>query len=161
MANALLVVDVQRYFLQEAPPELPRRIVNHYRSTSYDNIVFTVFRNQENSNFVASLKWDQCASNEDVKLPDEFNEVVTPDNIFTRAAYSAFKTTQLHEYLQARKVERLVICGVDSDACVLATAFEAFDLGYHVKIDFDLTYSSNELHDAARLIAERNIFSRD
>jgi nicotinamidase-related amidase len=55
----------------------------------------------------------------------------------------------------------LVICGIDSDACVLATAFEAFDLGYHVKINFDLTYSSNDLHKAAQLIAERNILSRD
>lgn len=161
MANALLIVDVQKYFMKDAPADLPERIVKHYQSVSYDHVAFTVFKNSVDSNFVASLKWDKCDTDEDAQLPQEFAELVTADNVFTRAAYSAFKTTALDAYLQQRNIDRLVLCGVDSDACVLATAFEAFDLGYHVKIDFGLTYSSNDLHKAAQLIAEKNITSRD
>jgi nicotinamidase-related amidase len=161
MSNALLIVDVQRYFMADVPDDLPQRIVNHHKALNYDHVVFTNFQNKPESNFVKSLKWDKCSTDEDAQLPEEFSALATSDNTFTRAAYSAFKTTDLHAYLQQRLVERLIICGVDSDACVLATAFEAFDLGYHVKIDFDLTYSSNDLHKAAQLIAERNIFSRD
>lgn len=161
MANALLVVDVQQYFMASAPKDLPQRIVNRHKAINYDHVIFTVFRNKPQSNFVDSLKWDKCDTDEDVQLPDEFSSLVTKDNVFTRAAYSAFKTTELHEYLQQNNVERLIICGVDSDACVLATSFEAFDLGYHVKVDFDLTYSSNELRKAAQLIVESNILSRD
>lgn len=161
MSNALLVVDVQSYFMKEAPADLPQRIVNHHKALNYDHIIFTNFKNEPGSNFIKSLKWDKCNTEEDAKLPEEFSPLATEHNTFTRASYSAFKTTDLHTYLQQKYVERLIICGVDSDACVLATAFEAFDLGYHVKIDFNLTYSSNDLHKAAQLIAERNILSRD
>jgi nicotinamidase-related amidase len=161
MANALLVIDVQHYFLQEAPGDLPKRIVKHYRTLQYDYIIFTTFRNYPDSNFVKLLKWDMCSADEDVELPKEFQELATAENTFERAAYSAFEDTKLHEYLKEHQVERLVLCGVDLDACVLATGFAAFDLGYHVKVNFDLTYSSNELSKAAQLIAGRNIISRD
>lgn len=161
MSNALLVVDVQHYYMESAPSDLPQRIVNHYKALNYDCVVFSSFKNKPQSNFVKSLKWDKCSTKADAQLPEEFSDLATKENTFTRAAYSAFKATKLHAYLQKNQVERLIICGVDSDACVLATAFEAFDLGYHVKINFDLTYSSNDLHKAAQLIAERNIFSRD
>ena len=161
MRNALLIVDVQRYFMKDAPKDLPQRIVNHVNAINYDYVVLTKFKNRPDSNFVESLKWDKCDSDKDAELPEEFVGIATPKNTFTRATYSAFKTTGLHDYLQERHVERLIICGVDTDACVLASAFEAFDLGYHVKIDFSLTFSSNDLHEAARLIAEKNLQSRD
>jgi nicotinamidase-related amidase len=161
MSNALLIIDVQHYFMNEAPDDLPQRIVNHAKALNYDHVVFTNFKNESQSNFVKLLKWDKCDTDEDARLPNEFSGMATKESTFTRAAYSAFKTTKLDSYLKQKQVERLIICGVDSDACVLATAFEAFDLGYHVKINFDLTYSSNDLHKAAQLIAERNIFSRD
>lgn len=161
MSNALLIVDVQHYFMKDAPDDLPRRIINHHKAINYDNIIFANFMNRPNSNFVKSLKWDKCSTDEDAQLAKEFLELATEQNTFTRAHYSAFKTTDLHAYLQQKEVERLIICGVDSDACVLATAFEAFDLGYHVKINFDLTYSSNDLHKAAKLIAQRNTTWRD
>lgn len=161
MANALLVIDVQNYFLKDAPNDLPQRIVGHQAALNYDHVVFTIFKNSPDSNFVSSLKWDKCNTDQDTLLPPDFDTLVTDHNVFKRAAYSAFKTTGLHEYLQALGTERLILCGVDSDACVLATAFEAFDLGYHVKINFDLTYSSNDLHGAAQRIAESNLVSRD
>jgi nicotinamidase-related amidase len=161
MSNALLVVDVQRYFMKDAPQDLPQRVVNHIDATSYDHVVFARFKNEPDSNFVKLLKWTKCATDNDAELPEEFANLAHKDNVFTRATYSAFKTTGLDEYLREREVERLVVCGVDTDACVLATAFEAFDLGYHVKIDFNLTYSSNDLRKAAMLIAEKNITSRD
>ena len=161
MSNALLIVDVQHYFLQDAPADLAQRIKNHTQSVQYDHVLFAIFKNTHNSYFAKTLKWDKCSTPEDTQPPKEFADLITRDNVFTRASYSAFKTTNLHQYLHKRHVERLVICGVDSDACVLATAFEAFDLGYHVKIDFSLTYSSNDLHEASRLIAMKNILSRD
>jgi nicotinamidase-related amidase len=161
MANALLVVDVQQYFLKSAPSDLPQRIVNHHQALGYDDVIFTIFKNEPRSNFVSSLQWDKCNTDDDAQLPQEFNSLITPDNVFTRAAYSAFKTTGLDSYLRQKGIDRLVLCGIDSDACVLATGFEAFDLGYHINVDFSLTYSSNDLDKAAQLIATRNIISRD
>lgn len=161
MATAVLIIDVQQYFLKSAPGELPRKIAGHLEAIPYDVVAFSVFRNTPGSNFVKSLKWDKCSHDDDTALPAELQDSATADNVFERDTYSAFKTTGLHDYLQSKQVERLVMCGVDTDACVLATAFEAFDLGYHVKVDFNLTYSSGDLEDSAKKIVERSILSRD
>lgn len=159
MSNALLVVDVQQYYLSSIPAELPKKIADHYQSVSYDHIVFAVFRNTSGSNFVRSLKWDKCSSANDATLPQEL--AALPGPVFERAYYSAFKNPELHRYLQSMGVERLVLCGVDSEACVLATAFEAFDLGYHLTVDFNLTYSTGDLDKSAQKIINRSLLSRD
>lgn len=161
MANALLVIDVQECFLENAPKDLPEKIIKHYRSVTYDHIIFTRFINKPGSNFVKSLKWTKCADTSDAKLPAIFDQYFNKDNVFTKSTYSALKNPKLHEFLQSHSVERLVLCGIDSDACVLATAFEAFDLGYHVKIDYGLSYSSNDLQKASEQIANKSIISRD
>lgn len=46
--------------------------------------------------------------------------------------YSAFRESDLHQRLQAAGVQRLLLCGVATNVCVLATAREALGLGYQV-----------------------------
>jgi nicotinamidase-related amidase len=159
--NALIIVDIQHYFLKEAPSELPDKIIRYLQSVNYNEVVFTVFKNTSDSNFVNSLKWDKCTSKEDTALPEAFSGYIHEDNIFTRNTYSAFKATGMHQYLQSRGIQRLILCGVDTAACVLATAFEAFDLGYHIKVEYGLTYSSAELEGAAHGIISKCLSSRD
>lgn len=161
MANALLVVDVQQFYLPDIPADLVQNIVNHQQALQYDVVAFSVFQNNPESNFTKSLKWTKCDTAEDAQLPKELQQFARDDNVFKRATYSAFNTTALHEYLQQHNVDRLVICGVDTDACVLATAFDAFDLGYHPKIEFKLTHSGNNLQQAAEDIFKKNLESRD
>ena len=73
MKKALLVIDVQRYFLQKSPKDLPEKIADHIKSSSYDFLAFTTFRNLPNSNWEKSLRWEKCRSDEDVALPKVFN----------------------------------------------------------------------------------------
>ncbi len=49
-----------------------------------------------------------------------------------KKAISAFKTTNLHETLQNKGIDTLVIAGLLTDACMLSTVLEAYDLGYKV-----------------------------
>ncbi len=60
MKRALLVIDVQRYFLKRSPPDLSAKIANYIRSSSYDFVGFTFFRNLEGSNWEKSLGWHKC-----------------------------------------------------------------------------------------------------
>jgi nicotinamidase-related amidase/alkylated DNA repair dioxygenase AlkB len=53
--------------------------------------------------------------------------------------YSAFRETGLHERLQAAGVKRVILCGVATNVCVLATAREARQLGYEVEVLADAT----------------------
>lgn len=57
----------------------------------------------------------------------------------TKRWYSAFRETELHARLSAAGVTTVVLCGVATDVCVLATAREARELGYAVEVVADAT----------------------
>jgi nicotinamidase-related amidase len=157
MKTALLVIDVQSYFLKRSPKELPMRIANYIKSSNYDYIGFTVFRNKDGSNWEKTLGWDKSKRNEDVQLPIDFEDLATPENTFEKYTYSALKQISLIERLKAEDIETIDICGIDTDACVLATAYEAFDEGYRTKILFELCYSRANLQEETKSIALRTI----
>jgi nicotinamidase-related amidase len=160
MKTALIIVDVHNFFLHDAPDDLISNIVTHLKSQPYDAVAFTVFRNKSDSNFVKSLNWNKCSAGEDLEFPADFQPYITDTNVFTRAAYSAFTETSLNKYLQDQAIEKVVLCGVDTDACVLATAFSAFDNGYLIDVNFDLTYSGGDLEPEARAIMERSLMAK-
>jgi nicotinamidase/pyrazinamidase len=56
-----------------------------------------------------------------------------------RLTFNALGGQTLHEWLQVREVDQLIICGIATDYCVKATAFDAIDLGYHVRVPLYLT----------------------
>lgn len=62
-------------------------------------------------------------------LPDEL--------ILDKNTSSAFHTTPIDLYLRNMQVETLVLVGVASDQCVLATAIDAADRGFHVILATD------------------------
>jgi nicotinamidase-related amidase len=164
MKTALLVVDVQSYFVKEAPDGFATKIADHISNSSYDFVGFTIFRNTYNSNFVKSLGWEDCQDEEDTKLANELSPFIstTDTNVFSlKYTYSAMQALDLQETLRQRGIEEIVLCGIDTDACVLATAFEAFDLGYKVNVLFDLCHSTGNLTKEAKAIISRNILSRN
>lgn len=159
MKTAFIIVDVHEFFLYAAPDDLVANIAAHISKETYDLIAFTVFKNTPNSNFNKSLQWPKCASEKDTTLPEAFKPFVTNNNVFTRAAYSAFSNTGLDAYLAENNIEKIILCGVDTDACVLATAFSAFDNGYIVDVDFDITYSGSDLESEAQNIMKNNLIA--
>lgn len=67
--------------------------------------------------------------------------------------YSAFRETGLDERLRAAGVTRLVLAGVATNVCVLATARDALGLGYEVEIVADAT-AAGTASKHARALAE-------
>ena len=57
--------------------------------------------------------------------------------VFDKNTSSAFHTTPIDLYLRNMQVDTLVLTGVASDQCVLATAIDAADRGFHVIIATD------------------------
>ena len=66
-----------------------------------------------------------------------------------KPTYSMFGVSGLADRLAARNVDTLVITGVETDVCVLATVFDAIDRGYRIIVVKDaVTSGSLESHKA-------------
>ncbi len=151
--EALIVIDIP----ERGHEQLCRSIVQHIKSSDYDEVFFTQFRNMPASNFVRRLGYRE--EMDEPKITKIFAPFLTGDNYFVKHTYSALKQPELQKILE--KFDTINICGTDTDACVLATAYDAFDQGYGVNILFELCVSKNkELHNAAETIAARNINER-
>jgi len=65
--------------------------------------------------------------------------------------YSPFENTDLQHLLRNLRIDTLVICGVNTNNCVLCSCFEAFNRDYRVILTEDVCASMNgpDYHDAA------------
>ena len=156
-----MVIDVQSYFVKKSPSDLPQKIAQHISKSKYDFVAFSIFQNQDNSNWERSLHWSRCKNEEDMKLAPELESFAKKDNTFTKNSYSIFKNKDFENTLKHQQIDRVEVCGIDTDACVLATAFDAFDHDYEVKVLFNLSYSSDNLDEESRKIITRNMQSKN
>jgi len=164
MSKALVVIDVQKYFVVDRAANLPNKIAWHIKENDYDHVLFLKFRNDPQSNFHKLLNFSEVTKAPATDIHETLTEFVTDNNVFEKTTYSAFKAEKFVEYLKEHEVDALDLCGISFDACVLSTAFEAFDLGYEVNIlDHLCSVSSisSELEDAAKIIVTRDLRKRE
>ncbi|WP_240623395.1 cysteine hydrolase family protein [Brevundimonas lutea] len=92
-----------------------------------------------------------------VELMPELARFTPPALVFDKRVYSPWWNGRLHQGLQARSVDTLIVTGGETDVCVLATVLGAVDLGYRVIVAADALCSSADAdHDAAlQLYSER------
>ena len=161
MKTALIVVDIQKYFIKGQTKHLPKKIKDYIIENKFDFIAFTKFINNKKSNFAKSLGWYRCRGSPDTDIPRQLLKFARPSNVFEKSTFSAFKNKKLVNTLRQRRIKRLYICGTDSDACVLASAFDAFDLGFEIIVLKDLCAScnGNRYHEYGKQIIERNLES--
>jgi nicotinamidase-related amidase len=80
------------------------------------------------------------------------------DHVLPKKRYGAFSGNDLQFLLRNLDVETLVLAGVETEICVLATAFHAFNDDYRVVVASDGTAGLDaELADAALRIVEREV----
>ena len=128
MRQALLIIDVQPSF---APPEamvaeiaaLARRMPS----------VATVERHDESvTPFERQLGWKPA-------LDDD--SLVPVDRVFVKHGY--LPPPALIDHLRALEVERVLVCGIQADTCVLAAGFLLFDAGLHPTLLAWLSHGSS------------------
>ena len=56
------------------------------------------------------------------------------EKVFLKPTFDGFLGTGLHEYLQERQIQKLLIAGLLTSICVLCTANAAFVRGYRVEV---------------------------
>ncbi len=150
MSKALLVIDMQNYFVNKHTKELPNKIRKFILTNGekFDYILFTQFVNTKDSNFVKLMKWRKCFRSPETDIHPRLKEFSNFRNVFTKHTFSPFKSKEFLNFVKRNRINDFSICGTDTEACVLSTAVDAFDSGYRVKILKNLcgSHHGNKAH---------------
>ena len=162
--SALLVVDMQQFFLDEASPTftcggiaiLPgvKRLIDKFRRAKRP-VIFTrhVHHPQDLDSGIMGWWWQgKCieGSAESKIHPD-----LAPrpeEKVVAKHRYSAFYNTDLETVLRCLKVEDVVISGVMTNLCCESTARDAYYRDYRVFLPADGTGAINEEMHLASLL---------
>ena len=78
---------------------------------------------------------------EEPNVIPELAEFVTETNVIPKNRYSGFFNTPLESLLAASAPEKIIICGVCTDICVMHTASDARNRDYAVEVPSDCVAS--------------------
>ncbi len=158
---ALLVLDMQEYFLREgshafipsAPAILPnlQRLIRDFTAHNRP-VIFTRHVNTDEDARMMSRWWRDVlrADSPDSAIRaslDTSNGIIIP-----KAQYDAFYNTPLEEALRGRGVEQVIVTGVMTHLCCESTARSAFVRGFEVFFCVDGTATYTEVFHRSTLL---------
>ena len=124
-AIALLVVDLQVNFINEdifpRTAEVARR-VEHELQHRYELVLVTRKRTPPGP-----------LAGDEPELPDLAIAPIDGAHVFEKETLSA-ATDEVVQLLRQHSIRRVDICGISTEACVMATAFGFYDLGFDVEV---------------------------
>lgn len=130
--KALLIVDLQPAFIKPHNRHIINNIKALLENVTYDCYAEAVFHAEEDSLWQKQQQWF-CPKNNDTRTVEEIRPLLKqhqPLQIL-KSTRSAFRGNQdVRAYLLARDVQEVHIVGTETNDCILATAFDAFDSGF-------------------------------
>lgn len=154
--TAILIVDVQYGFLNANTADLPGKIRKLLEERPFDHRIFTEFHNRENSPFERFMDWSDLKTPHQVETVRELQPLASVT--FRKSGYTAV-TQELIAYLNGHGIKEVRIAGIDTDACVLLTAADLFQIGIRpiVLADYCASTAGKETHEAALSLLPRII----
>ncbi|HEL2110843.1 TPA: cysteine hydrolase [Streptococcus suis] len=135
MKSALLVIDIQNLLVEEKPYAIEERLAlwqDSITKARQAGLEIIYVRQNDEELVKGTTDW-------------EIHSIVAPlasEKIFDKTFNSAFKETNLHEYLQEKGIEQLIIMGMATNFCIDTTIKIAYELGYKVAVIQDGTTTS-------------------
>ena len=155
--RALVIIDVQPGFIKSEHAIIVENIVRLIKEGGYDFFVLAEFR------AIRGGLWDQQMGYtfEHTSTPAEITSLLDPEKtvIVIKNTKSVFNMKPyLAADLRMRDIEEIHSVGCDINDCVIATANDAFDLGFYSYVIEECSGSSEslELRDAALTILREN-----
>jgi nicotinamidase-related amidase len=158
--KALILVDVQPQTLQGDQAQKTLNVIyNFLEATQYDAYVVAEYYADEDSMMFKQsghLISREDAGSTDIKIIDSVNGKGKPQINLIKTTKSCFKSENSKEFLDfltQHKIEELHMVGFDINDCVLATVYDANDLGYFSFVieEASHNYGSNEVLKTAAL----------
>ena len=158
MANAVLVVDMLRGFMEEGYPlyigEGPRRIVPKIqnlleRELNNGSKIIFLCDNHDPDDLEFKMFPPHCiAGTAEAEIIPELADY--EGEIIPKKRYSGFFGTNLEPMLKKLKPDKIIICGVLTNICVMHTTADARNRDYAVEIPVDCVAAPDEsAHDFA------------
>lgn len=131
----LLIIDVQKGFIKRGMEKIVSNIQTHLVKEKYDMVIQSRWENYMGSRYETALGYTAVGNTAQTEM------LITDhtDHVVSRCQYSCV-TDKLLKLID--KGDTLYIAGVDSDACVLASLFDLWDLGFVFYVYRDSTGTS-------------------
>ena len=144
MNKLLLVIDVQKDFINKNTAPILSKIEELVNSGDFKNISFTRFINDINSIWYKELKYKGCLTKEQQQIAINTKNY----KVFDKRIYSSLND-ELKTYLLENEIDEIYLCGFDTDACVSKTALDLFENNYNVYVlkDYCMSSKTIELHN--------------
>lgn len=159
MKNVLVVIDLQVGFINDNTKKVVENIRDLLDSGKYYAVIATKFTNMPGSSYDSFLGWGGMMVEDEKELLPFVEEYA--DCVISKCSYSCVNTNFIQSLLSSCDglPEEVTLVGVDTDACVLATAIDLFEMGIKPIIIEDCVGSSGgeECHEAGMLLLKRSI----
>ncbi|MET7693930.1 isochorismatase family cysteine hydrolase [Streptomyces sp. NPDC005483] len=160
-STALLVIDAQQGFVnQHSRGVLPAiaRLVEGWRAAGAP-VVFTRFHNKPGSPYETITGWTRLRSPEEQALAADLVPFTDSAAAVIDKDQASVFTPEGSQLIRDAGWTDLVLCGIDTDACVYDSARDAYHHGLRPWLVTDACASTGgpQYHDAALLMAARNI----
>lgn len=162
--SALLVIDMQRFFLDPASPTftcgglavLPtlKRLISVFRKADRP-VIYTRHVHHPNRLDAGIMGWWWDGMCLEGSPESEVHADITPlsnEKVILKHRYSTFYNTDLETVLRCLKIEDLVISGIMTNMCCESTARDAYYRDYRVFFLADGTGTINEEMHLASLL---------
>ncbi len=152
MADAVLVVDMLRGFLEEGYPlyagDKARQIIPNIKSLLERELakgsrIFFICDSHDPDDLEFRMFPRHCITGTaEAEVIPELARY--PGEIIPKRRYSGFFDTTLEQKLSKLKPDKLIICGVLTNICVMHTTADARNRDYEVEIPVNCVASSDE-----------------
>src|SRR3989338_2869553 len=130
--KALLLVDVQPAFVNHRNKHIIKSIAHLVKTIPYDFYAIALFHAEKGSLWDKQQNWI-CPQDTRFHIPLELAGLLKDKNCvhIKKSTKSVFKGNKdLAALLKNKKIKEVHVVGFDTNDCVLASAYEAFDLGF-------------------------------
>jgi nicotinamidase-related amidase len=157
--SALVVIDVQNDFwipeVASSAPEFEARLRELMADCRRHGLPVIHVRTQYDENlsnwpqqFLSTHQQSQlCLEGSPGEHPLSCAREMEDEAIFVKGNFDAFSNEQFAAYLQELGIQKLYLCGLYTDVCILSTGMSAFNRGYHVTLISDCCASTRATHE--------------
>ena len=159
MKKCLLIVDVQKGFINKSTNHIPNLVEQLQKDYSY--VYTTRFFNKTGSFYRTLINWDRLEKNSE-ELELAFKPL-KKTKIIDKSIYTWVDKNFLDD-LKKNNINEVHVCGIDTDACVTKCVIDLFEQNIKpiVLAKYCASYGGVEFHECTlkilpRLIGEKQI----